>query len=61
VQWYFRKINFENIYVKYIENEKIVNMKLQGLMGVFITHKFCLFMNRRDWSVIFSLIVFNEK
>lgn len=33
---YFRQINSEYIYIKYIENEEIMNLKLGGFMGYLL-------------------------
>jgi len=32
MQWYFRKIDYENIYIENTENKEIVNLTLEGFM-----------------------------
>ena len=32
IQWYFREIDYENMYAKNIENEVIMNLKFKGFM-----------------------------
>jgi hypothetical protein len=35
MQWYFREINSKNIYAKNTENEEIMNLKLEGFIGIY--------------------------
>jgi hypothetical protein len=32
VQWYFKKIDFKNIYAENVKNKEIVNLKFEGIM-----------------------------
>jgi hypothetical protein len=32
MQWYFRKIDFENMYIENTKNKEIVNLTLEGFM-----------------------------
>ena len=32
MQWYFRKISFENMYVESVKNEEIISLKFEWFM-----------------------------